>query len=95
MAFGRLSRRPGKHPAGQYMEMKMANGLSALFPAVCHHPVSLVQMKLLCQFCDHRIDVTDNGFILLSDSKGAGNMLFWYHQKVDRSLRVDVVKGIT
>ena len=74
------------------MEMQVGHRLPCLLAAVVHYAVALPAV-LGADSCDDLKDMSDEGEVFRRDLARGGNMLLGNHQKVDRCLRVKVVKG--
>ena len=72
----------------------MENSLSGIFAAVGHDPIAIRDTLLLCDFCSHFVNMTDNRRIFRRDLCRTADMLLRDQQIVNRCNRVDVLEHI-
>ena len=75
--------------------MQMVDRLASLSPDVRYDSIAIHQTKRLRQLADHFQTMPKRWDIFISRISNAANLFARYHQHVNRSLWIDVVKGDT
>ena len=76
------------------MEMKVEHRLTGLFPAVGNYAETF-KAKFFCKLCNNCKDMTNNSAVLLGYCTCRNDMFLRYNKEMSRSLRVNVIEGIT
>ena len=89
-----LSRRPGKPPTRQDVEVNVEYGLAGPCAIIDDHPVSLrVQTLIVSDFLCGQEKVPNKIFIGCGHAMNLGNMFLWNNEEMDGRLRVHIFKG--
>jgi hypothetical protein len=80
--------------ATQHMKMKMENGLSCVSPGIRHDPIAGAPQAFQgCHLRAAHQQSREQRFILRPQVVNGCDMSLRDHQRMDRRLRIDVVKG--
>lgn len=74
--------------------MKVKDYLSRIRSAIDDYTVTFfVKFKFLSHLVGHSVQMAYEGFIIFFEIKKAGNVLARYDQNMDRSHRINILKG--